>query len=96
MPSSILFPLDYIQPSDLLNDYAEWIYFALVLVFFISISGITLRRHFDKPYVKPLIISTGLIMTVGVFMMKERLTIIFQGWGIIGSILLVFMAASIP
>lgn len=96
MPFTILFPLNEIQPGQLLNDYSEWIYFTLIMIFFISVSGITLRRHFDKPYVKPLIISTGLIMTVGVFMMKQQLTIIIQGWGIIGSLLLVFMAATIP
>jgi len=96
MALTILYPLNEIQPGEILSDYSEWIYFTLVLIFFISIAGITLRRHFDKPYVKPLIISTGLMMTVGVFMMKEQLTIVFQGWGIIGTMLLVFMAATIP
>jgi len=96
MPSSLLFPLDQISPSEILSQYSEWIYFTLVLVFFISIAGITLRKHFDKPYVKPLIISAGLMLTVGVFRFKDSLAAIFEGWGIIGTILLVIMAATIP
>jgi hypothetical protein len=96
MPSSLLFPLDSIQPSQILSQYSEWIYFGLVLVFFISISGITLRRHFDKPYVKPLIISVGLMLTVGGFMFREQVEVIFQGWGVLGSVLLALVAATIP
>ena len=61
-----------------------------------AISGITLRKHFSKPYVKPLIISVGLMLTVGVFMMKERLIMIFEGWGIVGTILMVALVAMIP
>ena len=89
-------PLDNIRPSDFLTQYSEWIYFTLVLIFFISIAGLSLRKHFDKPYVKPLIISVGLMMTVGVFLMKDKLTLIFEGWGIIGTLLLAFIAATIP
>lgn len=93
---SMLAPLDNIRPSDLLSQYSEWIYFTLVLMFFISVAGLTLRKHFDRPYVKPLIIAVGLMMTVGVFMMRDKLVLIFQGWGIVGTILLVFVAATIP
>jgi len=96
MPSSLLFPLDKIQPSQILSQYSEWIYFTLVLVFFISISGITLRRHFDKPYVKPLIVAIGLMLTVGVFRFKEQMIAVFEGWGILGTILIVLIAATIP
>jgi len=96
MPSSMFFPLDNIQPSEILFQYSEWIYFTLVLVFFISIAGITLKRHFDKPYVKPLIISVGLMLTVGVFKFKSHVADIFEGWGILGTILLVIIAATIP
>lgn len=93
---SMLSPLDNIRPSDLLAQYTEWIYFTLVLIFFIAVAGIALRRHFEKPYVKPLIISTGLILTVGVLMMRDTLAMIFEGWGLIGTMLLVFIAATIP
>ena len=96
MASSLLFPLEQIKPSQILTQYSEWIYFTLVLVFFISISGITLRKHFDKPYVKPLIISVGLMLTFGVFKYKEGLNTIFEGWGILGTILLVIIATTIP
>ena len=92
----MLAPLDNIRPGDLLAQYSEWIYFALVLTFFISIAGLTLRKHFDRPYVKPLIITVGLMMTVGVFMMRDKLVMIFQGWGILGTLLLAFVAATIP
>lgn len=93
---SMLSPLDNIRPSDLLSQYSEWIYFSLILVFFIAVAGITLRKQYDKAYVKPLIISVGLMLTVSVFMMRDKLTMIFQGWGILGTLLLVFVAATIP
>ena len=96
MPSSLLFPLDRINLSDFLSQYSEWIYFTLVMVFFISVAGITMRRHFSKPYVKPLIISVGLMLTIGVFYFKGSLTTIFAGWGIIGTVLLVIVGATIP
>jgi len=96
MPSTLFFPLDRIQPSQILSQYSEWIYFTLVLVFFISVAGITLRRHFDKPYVKPLIVAVGLMLTVGVFRFKGHLIAVFEGWGILGTILIVLIAATIP
>ena len=85
-----------IKPSEILTRYTEWIYFTILLVFFISIAGITLRRHFTKPYIRPLIISVGLMLTVGVFMMRGRIVNIFEGWGMLGTILLAFMAATVP
>jgi hypothetical protein len=96
MADAILYPLDRILPSQLLSQFSEWIYFGLILVFFISVAGITLRRHFDRPYIKPLIISVGLMLTVGVFMFKNQLVMIFEGWGILGLVLLVFLVATIP
>jgi len=96
MSLSFFDPLDRIKPGEILSQYSEWIYFTLVLVFFISVAGITLRKHFDKPYVKPLIVSVGLMLTFGVFRYKHQLTEIFEGWGIVGAGLLVFMVATIP
>jgi hypothetical protein len=96
MAEAILYPLDRILPSQLLSQFSEWIYFSLILVFFISVAGVTLRKHFDRPYVKPLIISVGLMLTVGVFMFKDQLVMIFEGWGILGLILLVLLVATIP
>ena len=96
MPSYALFPIDLVKPSEILSQYSEWIYFTLILVFFIAIAGITLRRHFDTPYLKPLIISVGLILTTGVFYFKEMLTSIIRGWGIMGAVLLVIVGATIP
>lgn len=96
MPSTLFFPLDRIQPSQILSQYSEWIYFIIIFIFFISISGITLRRHFEKPYVKPLILAVGLMMTIGVFRFKGLLVSLFEGWGIVGSLLLVFVSATIP
>jgi len=95
MPSLTFFPFDNIQPSEILSQYSEWIYFTVTLVFFISVSGVTLRKHFDKPYVKPLIISVGLMLTFGAFRFKEQMNSIFDSWGILGSILLVVMVAII-
>ena len=96
MSEALLYPLDRIHPDQLLSQYSDWIYFTLLLVFFISLAGITLRKHFDRPYVKPLIISVGIMLTIGVFMYKERLVQIFEGWGIVGLILLVILVATIP
>ena len=96
MPSSLLLPFDQIKPTEILSEYSEWIYFTLILVFFISVAGITLRKHFDRPYVKPLIIAVGLMLTVGVFRFRDSVVSIFEGWGIIGTVLLVIMAATIP
>ena len=45
---------------------------------------------------KPLIISVGLLLTVSVFRYKHRLIMVFEGWGILGTILLVVMVAIIP
>lgn len=96
MGPSILSPLDYVKPDQLLRQYSDWIYFTLVLIFFISISGVALRKHFDRPYVKPLIISVGIMLTVGIFKFKKSLILIFEGWGILGIILLGIIAATIP
>ena len=96
MPSSLFLPLDRFQPSEILAQYSEWVYFTLIMVFFVSVAGITLRKHFDKPYVKPLIISVGLMLTVGVFRFKEQVVEVFEGWGILGTILLVVMVGTIP
>jgi len=94
--ADLLYPLNQIQPSEFISQYHEWIYFALMLVFFIAVAGITLRRHFDKSYVKPLIVAVGLMMTVGIFKFRYILPRIFEGFGIVGSILLVIVAAVIP
>jgi hypothetical protein len=96
MPPSLLFPLDKIKPTQILTQYSEWIYFTLILVFFISLAGVSLRKHFDRPYVKPLIIAVGLMLTIGVFRFKDSLTSIFEGWGVLGTVLLVIMGATIP
>jgi hypothetical protein len=92
----LFFPLDQIRPSEVLYQYSEWIYFALMLVFFIAIAGLTLKRHFDRPYVKPLIISVGLMLTVGMFKFKHVMPRIFEAMGLVGSIALVAVAAMIP
>jgi len=89
-------PLDHMNPSQILRDYDEWVYFTLVLVFFISVSGLVLRRHFDKSYVKPLVVSVGLMLTVGLFRFKETMVVLFEGWGIVGTVLMVMVVAVIP
>lgn len=96
MSASLLFPLDQIRPSQFLSQYSEWIYFTLLLVFFLSVAGIALRKHFDKPYVKPLIISVSLMITIGLFKFRNSLTTIFESWGILGTVLLIIIGAAIP
>ena len=89
-------PLDLIKPQDILTQYSDWIYFALVLFFFISLAGIAFRRYFDSPFARPLIVVVGILLTVVVFKNRQSLTLIFDGWGPIGSILLVCVVAVIP
>lgn len=89
-------PLDLFDLQGFLTRHADWLYFALIVALFISIAGITLRKHFDRPYVKPLIIAVGLILAVAAFRNKHALTLIFNGWGTLGYVLLLFIAAMIP
>ncbi|MFH0961049.1 MAG: hypothetical protein V1897_20385 [Pseudomonadota bacterium] len=96
MPSSLLAPFDLVKPSQIISQYSEWVFFALFFCFFLSVSGIILRKHFSRAYVKPLIISVSLMLTVGVFFYKETVTAIVGAWGIVGTILLVFVVAIIP
>ena len=96
MPANLLLPLDLIKPQEILSQYSDWIYFALVLFFFISLAGIAFRRYFDSPFARPLIVVVGILLTVVVFKNRQSLTLIFDGWGSIGSILLVCVVAVIP
>jgi len=96
MASSLFLPLEEIRPGEFISQYSDWIYFTLTLVFFLAVAGVTLRKHFDKPYIKPLIISVALLMTFGVFTNRWMLTRVFEGWGIVGMVILAFMAATIP
>jgi hypothetical protein len=96
MAPRLFYPFYRIQPSEIISQYSEWIYFTLVLVFFISIAGITLKKHLNTPYAKPFIISVGLMLIIGVFTYKHWLVQIFEGWGILGTDLLGIMAAIIP
>ena len=96
MSGSLFSPLADISPGQIISQYSEWIYLALVVCFFIAISGLALRSHFDRPYVKPLIITVGLGMAFAVFKNRRVLTMIFEGWQTLGSILLVCLTAAIP
>ncbi len=89
-------PLAGISPEQIISQYSEWIYLALVVCFFIAISGLALRSHFDRPYVKPLIITMGLGMAFAVFKNHQVLTMIFLGWQTLGTILLICLTAAIP
>ena len=92
----MLSPLDSILPQDILSRYSEWIYFFLVLIFFIAVAGIALRKHFERPYVRPLIVVVGILLTLAVFGQRQVLALIFEGWGTLGTILLVLLVAVIP
>ena len=92
----MLSPLDSILPQDILSRYSEWIYFFLVLIFFIAVAGIALRKHFERPYVRPLIVVVGILLALAVFRQRQVLALIFEGWGTLGTILLVLLVAVIP
>ncbi|MCF8118454.1 MAG: hypothetical protein K9K33_18795 [Desulfarculaceae bacterium] len=93
MRETLLYPLEAIRLNEVLARYSDWIYFTLVLIFFISLAGLALRRHFERPYVKPLIVAVGLLLTIAVFKNRSVLEAIFNGWGTLGSILLICVAA---
>lgn len=93
---SLLLPLEFIKPSEILARYSEWVYFALMLAFFLALAGIVLRRYYEKPYVRTLVIAVGLLLTVAVFRKREALTMIFEGWGSVGLVLLIVVVAVIP
>ena len=89
-------PLEMFDLQGFLTRHTDWLYFALIVALFISIAGITLKKHFDQPYVKPLIITAGLILAVAAFRNKHVLSLIFNGWGTLGYVLLLLIAAMIP
>ncbi len=91
-----MFPFEAIDPGELLSQHSEWIYFGLVLVFFISVAGLALRRHFERPYAKPLIVAAGLILTITVFKNRTALSMVVHGWGVLGTLLLIAMVVMIP
>ena len=86
-------PFDPNLPIAILQEYREWIYLAVLLAFFISLAGVTLRKHFDRAYVKPLIVATGLMLTFGAFMARSWLVRLFDMAGSFGLMLLAFMLA---
>lgn len=96
MRETLLYPLEAIRLHEVLARYSDWLYFTLVLIFFISLAGLALRRHFQRPYVKPLIVAVGLLLTIAVFKNRQILEAIFNGWGALGTILLICVAAIIP
>ena len=67
-----------------------------MLIFFIAVAGIALQKHFERPYVRPLIVVVGILLTLAVFRQRQVLALIFEGWGTLGTILLVLLVAVIP
>jgi len=92
MPSAyaILDPLRQIHPGRFIAQFQDWITFTLLLIFFISIAGLTLHRRFENnKYAKPLVISVGLILTFGTHfsIYKGWLNLSFQGFGMLGAVM---------
>ena len=93
MPS-IFDPFLQIHPGRFIQQFSDWIIFTLLLVFFISIAGITLHRRFpDSRYGRPLIISVGLMLAVGVYysIYKGWLHLSLQGFGLVGAALVILV-----
>ena len=91
-----MIPFGNIAPGEIISQHSDWLYFGLVMVFFISMAGVALRKHFDRPYVKPLIVTVGLILTITVFNNRQVLAAVVNGWGTLGSIMLIAMVVIIP
>ena len=85
MLPTILFWPGVTTPSVVLSRYADWFYFALTLALFISAAGVALRGHFSRPYVKPMIVAVGSILTVALFSNKEKVALYISGVGITGT-----------
>jgi hypothetical protein len=64
--ASVLDPLLQIHPGRFILQFSDWVIFTLLLVFFISIAGITLQKRFPSSrYARALIVSVGLMLSVG-------------------------------
>ena len=93
MPTTaeILDPFTHIKPGPFISKYSDWILFTLLLVFFISIVGIALHKRFQSNrYLKPLIISVGLMLTFGTYFSIYRgwLHLSLEGLGLFGAFLM--------
>lgn len=87
----MLDPFTYLKPGPFIAKYQDWITFTLLLAFFISIVGLALHKRFQGArYLKPLIITTGLMLAVGTYFGIYRgwLHISFAGLGLFGAILI--------
>ena len=79
MAYQMLDPFTYLQPGPFISKYQDWITFTLLLLFFISVTGLALTKRFPgNRYLKPVIISVGLAMAVGTYYG------IYRGWLHIG------------
>jgi hypothetical protein len=93
MPTTaeILDPFTHIKPGQFISKYSDWILFTLLLVFFISVVGIALHKRFqNNRYLKPLIISVGLMLTFGTYFSIYRgwIHLSLEGLGLFGAFLL--------
>ena len=96
MPSTYQFldPFTYIKPGPFISEYSDWILFSLLLVLFISAAGIGLHKRFQgNQYLKPLIISLGLLMATGTYYSIYRgwLYLNMEGFGFFGAIIVLLL-----
>ena len=96
MATLLTFPLETASMSAMLHRQADWLYLALFLMLFTSLAGVALRRHFRNPYVKPLVIALGSILTIATFSNRSHLSLMIDALGLFGIVLLICLAIVTP
>lgn len=85
-------PFSYLPPMAIISRYADWLTFGLLTIFFIAVVGAVLPEHLrHKTYGKTIIVTTGLMLGIGLYLAKSQLNFSFESLGFLGyAILLSF------
>jgi len=86
-----------VMPSELLNGvYGEWIIMGLLSFFFIAVAGVTLPKHLtNRKYSKPLIVTIGLILGIGLYKAIDIYNFNFESFGFAAIFILIIIVSFI-
>ena len=85
---------DRIHPGSFISQYSDWILFTLLIFFFWSVVGISLKKRFpDNRYLRALVTATALMLAVGTYFSIYRgwLHLSLQGLGLLGAFLVLII-----
>ncbi len=91
-------PFRYFELNSFIDKYSDWILFTILLMFFVSLIKLALRKRFeDSRAFRTLVGSLGLLMTFSMYysIYKGWLHLNLLGLGLFGAFLLIFMVATI-